>query len=309
MSRSKNWLLYGPFAAFGAFLVIWAFVWRAGAGLMQDSLALFAAAQAPQGVTVSYGPLTTRGFPFYLRGEVANFLIASQRDSYRCEKLFIDALPYAPGRIIFSCGGAQRVVANGRAWSIATQGARASIERDQKREWLAKLDGGPLTLEDRADRIAIAKAVINLAPTQKGADAYQLSARLTGVDAPKADLERLDIALTLAAADPAGVRTLTINGVEAHGEGAIIRGGGSLRIRPGSPAAGRIDAEIENPASLARALAKAGLISPDETQAAEAGFAMLAVASGGTLRAPIDIDGADIRIAGFKLSGVKTAQP
>ncbi len=305
MTKANRWLLYGPFSAFGIFLIVWAFIWRAGGDAMRESLAEFAATQSARGIAVDYLPLKARGFPFFLRAAVADFSIAQGEDRYECAKLFIDALPYAPDRIIFSCGVSQHVVRRGASWIVRAENARASIERDEARGWVLKAETGALKADNGADAVSLTRAVINVAPAAKNSDSLQASVRVVGFSSAIAEIERFDAAVSLSPADAAGGRTLALNGVEILANGSTMRGAGSLFLHKGASATGRIDAEIEKPAGLAHAFEKARLLEKDEAIAAEAGLGMLAVASGGVIRAPIDIANGEIRLAGVKLAELR----
>jgi hypothetical protein len=49
------------------------------------------------------------------------------------------------------------------------------------------------------------------------------------------------------------------------------------------------------------------MIDAEEARTAEAGLGMLAVAGGGTLRAPIDLTADEIRVAGIRIAKRKAA--
>jgi hypothetical protein len=309
MTNAKRWLLYAPIATLVVFLGLWALVWRAGEGIMRDRLAEFAATQASQGVDVEHGSLKTRGFPFFLRGEVPDFSIAKGADRYQCARLFIDALPYAPDRIIFSCGGDQRAWANGQEWLIRSEDGKASIERDKERGWMFKAESGAFVAESGPKKLSLTMAVVNVAPSLEDPATLQTSIRLVGAPASNPDADRLDVAATLSGPDPFGARLLTINGLEAISAGARLRGKGVFQIPANGAINGRIESEIENPAGVARTLEVAGVIDAVERARAEAGLGMLAVASGGVIRAPIEVSGGAIRIAGVELATFGKNQP
>lgn len=307
MTRTNRWFLYGPFLAFGVFLIFWGVLWRSGVAMMRERLAAFVEDAEAAGVAIRYGAVETKGFPFFLRGVVANFSATKRADRYDCAALTIDALPYAQDRIVFSCGGAQTLTTHGEIWTIRAADARAGVERDRDKGWIAKAETGAFAANSGRERISIERALVNIAPAALGSPALQGSLRGFGIAAAQFDVERIDAAFTLAPEDAGGMRKLSIDGVDIVGEGAKISGSGALFLRDGAPATGRIDADIERPAGLARAFEKARMIDAEEARTAEAGLGMLAVAAGGALRAPIDLTADEIRVAGVRIAKRKTA--
>ncbi|MEK7265436.1 MAG: DUF2125 domain-containing protein [Pseudomonadota bacterium] len=309
---ASRWFLYGPFIFAGVILAGYYLLWRSGAALMRESLDDFAAAQKTDGTIVAYEPLSARGFPFFLRGAVENFSIARGADSYRCAKLFIDALPYAPDRIIFSCGGAQQVAKAGEVWTINAKDARASVERDQKRGWLAKLETGAASAFNNDIEASVSRAIVNLAPSDEGDGRIDASFRIVGLGVTRPAsgyaVDRIDAAATvLGGADG---QTVKIHGLEAVSGQTIVKAEGEIAIPAGENLHGRLNARVEKPAGLAQTLSDAGLLDANDAKTAQTALAMLTVASGGALAAPIDFANDEVRLAGLKIAQLKrTAQP
>jgi len=304
---ANRWFLYGPFLFAGAILAGWFVLWRTGAGIMRSSLDEFAAAQKADGVIVEHEPLSARGFPFYLRGVVENFSIASGPDRYQCARLFIDALPYAYDRVIFSCGGDQHLSRADGVWTINAKDARASVQRDSERGWLAKIDTGAATAFNDDVEASVSKAIVNFAPEKAGADRFDLSLRVVGfgVTRPASGyaVDRLDAAATVS--DGASGRVVEIRGLEAVIGDTILKADGEIAVPPGGSARGRLDARVEKPAGLAQTLSDAGLLDDRDAKTAQAALAMLAVASGGAVAAPIVLENDEVRLAGFKIARLK----
>lgn len=306
---ANRWFLYGPLIGAAIVLGCWFLLWRAGAATMRASLDEFAAAQAENGLAVAYEPLRTRGFPFFLRGAAENFSISRGEERYQCARLYIDALPYAPDRIIFSCGAEQRLITPDGAWTLEAKDARASVERDKDRGWLAKIESGKASAFHNDIEVSADRAIINVAPGAPGDGRIDASVRIVsfGVTRPASGyaFDRIDVAATVSGGGAAGGRIVEIHGFEAVISETVVTAKGEISLAAGGNARGRLDARIEKPAGLAHTLADAGLLDERDAKSAEAGLAMLAVASGGAISAPIEFDGGEVRLAGVKLADLK----
>ncbi len=303
MTRANRWFLYGPFALAGVVLLGWFMMWRSGADAMRRGLAEFSSQAALQGAVIAHQPLKARGFPFFLRGAVADFTATTKDRHYACGRLYLDALPYAPDRLVLSCGGEQLVASRDRTWRLDAEDARASVARDKERGWMIRVETGALSATSGSERILVGAATVNIAPSAVDPATLQASLRILAVEAIGLfAVERLDAAASLGPADSAGERRLDIRGAELVVNGATLKAQGILMFAPGAAARGRLDAELQKPVGLARALASVRLLNADEAKAAEAGLAMLAVASGGIIRAPIEWDKGEVRLAGVRIA-------
>jgi len=301
--------LYGPFLVAAIALCAWFFVWRAGADSMREALFDFAEAQEANGAKVDHEPLRAKGFPFYLRGAVGKFSIVSGDDAYECENVFVDALPYQLDRIIFSCGGVQRATIDGMIWTISAPEARASVEKDRKRGWIIRTQSGAVKAESNAGRYAFDSLNLNFGPDKDDPAAFDISLRALGVEiskAPETRIDRLDAAIRLSPVDAFSNRRINVLGFEAQIDESLLKAEGALVNRAGS-IEGRLDANLEKPVGLARAIANFGSLTEEETRAAEAGVAMLAVASGGAIAAPIVIENGEVSLAGLMLGRIGRA--
>ena len=304
---ASKWFLYGPFIVAGIILAGWFMLWRSGAALMRDSLDDFAAAQKADGTIVAHEPLSARGFPFFLRGAVEDFSIARGADRYQCARLFIDALPYAPDRIIFSCGGEQQVTVAGGVWTIDAKDARASVERDSERGWLAKIETGKTIAFNHDIEATVSGAIVNLAPAPAGDESIDASLRIAGLGVTRPAsgyaVDRIDAAATVSG-DAEG-RIIRIRGLEAIIGETTVKAEGEVAIKRGDSARGRLNARVEKPAGLAQTLSDAGLLDEKDARTAQTALAMLAVASGGEIAAPIDFQNDEVRLAGLKIARLK----
>lgn len=303
MTGPNRWFLYGPFALAGVLLFGWFLMWRSGADAMRRGLAEFSAHAALQGAVIAHQPLRANGFPFYLRGVVADFSATTKDGHYACGRLYLDALPSAPDRLVLSCGGEQLVASRKKTWRLDAEDARASIARDEERGWMIRAQTGAASATSGAERVTVGAATVNIAPRAGDPATLQASLRLLAVEAVGLyAVDRFAAAASLGPADSAGERLLDVHGAELVVNGATLKAQGILAIAPGGARRGRLDAELEKPVGLARALASARLLSADEAKAAEAGFAMLAVASGGVIRAPIEWEKGEVRLAGVRIA-------
>jgi hypothetical protein len=209
--------------------------------------------------------------------------------------------------VILSCAGAGRALIGGRTFTIEAKDARASIEKDKERSWIAKLVTGPADISDGSGRWSLDAATINIAPSSSDLRQFDLSARLFGVESASVaettwSIARLDAAVSLSPKETDGARALIAHGIAAAFTGALVRLAGTLVLAANGAPTGRLDAQIEKPVGLVRAIEGAGLLAGEEARAAEAGLAMLAVASGGTLSAPLDFEDGEVRLAGVRIA-------
>lgn len=312
--RISRAYLYIPFAVAGVLLAVWFAIWNVGAATMRAKLEKFAVDRAADGGEVSYSPLRTRGFPFYLRGSADGFTVSDGRNVYSCERLFIDALPYSPKRIIFSCGGAQTISTGGADWTVDARDLRASLERDDERGWLARIETGAAGMTDGAVQFSVENAVVNLTPREAGSEAMEAAmrvSRFTAADASRRQLVgRLDAAAVINDKEADASRLVDIVGFEAKLDDATFSANGHLRIASGEELTGRFDTRIENPAGVATTLANLKILKEKDAKFAGAALALLADASGGAITAPVELTTDSVAIAGIRIQRAeKRRQP
>ncbi len=307
MTPRGRWFLLAPFALAGLVLLVWYGVWRAGAAAMRAALADFAADEAADGGAVAHAPMRARGFPFFLRGEADDFSIARGKYRLDAETVYLHASPFDLRRIVFSSAPSLRLQTPSGVWTIRTEGARASIEQAEG-AWLFKAEAARLEGVSGETRVSTGRGVVNVAPDAAGA--YRISFRILGADIRNArgdtSIARLDAALTAANEPP----RLAIHALDGEIGPARLGLSGALARDGAGFAAGRLDASIENPASLLEALTVLGAVKPDKARTIEAGLALLGAAGGGRIAAPVEFANGETKLAGVKIaSAPRLGQP
>lgn len=310
--RKKTWLyLYLPFAIAGVVVVAYALLWLQGAKTMRRSVEDWAQDQRDNGLAVSYGEIKTGGFPFFLRATVSEADIAEPgRWRWKTERLAIDALPYDLHRLIFSPLGDQRFESPDLGiWRAQAENIRASIAADRERGWKFSLDvsNGAARREDRSGQVTVTRLLVDVAP-----NSVDPAITETSLHAADLDLKDGERALSLSIVDAA----LGFAQAVAPGEALLVR---QLGIKAGETRlaatgvvgldadgypAGAVDAEIENPAGVAKLLADAGVLTQSESDTVGAGLALMALATGGKLAAPIVFQHGMVKIGKFKLGNL-----
>lgn len=317
-SRANRLFLYGPFALAGALLLIWFYVWRNGAAAIEKSLAEFV--QAQEGVTITYAPVVFRGFPFFLRGAAADFSISGDVGRYDCAKLYIDAQPFGRNRVIFSCGGEQTIRYADALWRIDAPQARASIDKDPARAWIARLDSGAASATTGAAAVSVSSFILNAAPSIEDPELTDVSFRMLEFANAKGDrawrLARFDAAASLAPRS-GGQRRITLAGADIATADGYLFATGWIAARDGALKDGRLDARLENPTAIAQTLAEAGLLPRSADQKANAMTALdllahnanLADGANGVAAQSIEIDGGVARLGDVVIAVWKKDQP
>lgn len=281
----------------------YAAAWSAGAAAMRKQIVLFADAPGP--IAVDIGSLRTKGFPFFLRGEVRAVRIESGALAWRTPELAIDALPVNPRRFVFTSVNPQSLdLGRWGAYEIVSEGARASLERR----------GAGLVADAQADSI-IAKptrgaagltlkgVLFKAAPPETGSGALQASFFAGAFElsnkgrTAKGEKLLLDIV-----AD--GRREADIRRLMLETSGASVELHGVVTIDANGYPQGVLDAALKNPKGFAAFLADLGAIDGDESRAAGAALALAAIATGGEIRAPIELKEGAARIAGVKIAAL-----
>lgn len=316
----RRWL-YIPFAIAAVIVFAYFLLWRAGAVQMKAAAEAWVEDQRAAGLEVSHGAMKASGFPFFLRVEIeAPEIAAPDVWRWRGEELFLDALPYDLDKLIFSPEGEQILWADGYGeWRARAADIRASIERDSARGWrfAMNIDGGEAVSADNAARISLAALVADLAPAPDEPATLSLNLAAEGVKSMAAghnygpgDIRTM---ITLSHTDwltpPAPAAqwrdaggSLAITGLSAEFEDATLSLAGALNLDAASYPAGRLQAEIANPAGFAALLGQAGALSEQDAEAAAAGLTLMSFATGGKLSAPIEFKNGEAQIAGVKLA-------
>lgn len=282
---------------------VYAAAWSAGAAAMRKQIALFADTPGP--IDVDIGSLRTKGFPFFLRGQVKAVRIESGAVSWRTPELAIDALPVNPRRFVFTSVNPQSLdLGRWGAYEIVSEGARASLERR----------GGGLVADAQADSI-IAKptrgaagltlkgALFKAAPPEAGSGTLQASFFAGAFELSNkgrtAKGEKLLLDIVAVGAGEADIRRLML-----ETSGASVELHGVVTIDADGYPQGVLDAVMKNPKGFAAFLADLGAIDAGDSRAAGAALALAAIATGGEIRAPIELKEGAARIAGVKIAAL-----
>lgn len=308
--KASRWLLYGPLIAGGVLLLGYFALWLQGAQAMRRSVEAWAEDQRAAGLDVSYEDVRARGFPFYLRGVVAAPAIADRATGarWRADVLYIDAIPLALERLVFSASNPQTLdLGGGGVWNIEAEDARASIEQDKSRGWVVNAQSGPAALarDDGGRRFRFDAALLRVAPSLDADGALEASLILGGVagDTESGSFEAARLEAFLEVDDPSKPGPeIRIRGLSFETEGARASFSGALSLDSNGYPAGVLETEISNPAGLARALEKLGALTPAESEQAAAALTLAALAGGGKISGPTQLRGGAAYIAGVKIA-------
>lgn len=325
-SISRRWL-YIPFAIAGVFFFAYYLLWRFGAGEMEKAVDQWVEDQRAMGIEVSHEAITRDGFPFFLRLHIDQPMIAApEAGRWRAERLSIDALPYDLTRVIFSPTGAQELfVKDYGAWRIDADGIKASIASDKNRGWVFSVTVGEAKAQSLSSgaSAAIDSLIFDLAPDAAAPTTLALTLSAGGLEVNAPDtafhLAELNTVLNLTRTDllsgPDPISqwrdaggALVVGGLTAEIEETKFSVSGEIGLDAADYPAGRLDAEIANPAGLAQWLGAAGALSEEEATSAGAGLTLLTIASGGKISAPIDFGNGAAEIAGVKLANLPAAR-
>ncbi len=325
-SISRRWL-YIPFAVAGVIFFAYYLLWRIGAGEMEKSVVQWIADQRAMGIEITCDAITRDGFPFFLRVHIDQPRIAApEAGRWRGERLSIDALPYDLTRVIFSPTGAQELYVEGYGdWRINAGDIKASIASDKNRGWVFSVTIGNAKARSLSDgaNAAIDSLIFDLAPDIAAPTTLALTLAAAGLKINASDtafhLAELNTVLNLTRTDllsgPDPISqwrnaggALVVGGLTAEIEETRFSVSGEIGLDAADYPAGRLQAEIANPAGLAEWLGAAGALSPEEATSAGAGLTLLAIAGGGKISAPIDFSNGAAEIAGVKLANLPPAQ-
>lgn len=326
--RPSRLYLYLPFAIAGVIVAAYGLLWLQGAKEMHKSVDSWVEDQRETGLAVSYRKISTGGFPFFLRATIDDVDIAdADRWRWRTDHLAVDALPYALDRLIFSPLGEQRFEGRGLgAWRAQAEDVRASVANDSARGWLFSLEisNGAAQSETEASQASVSKFLINVAPDAEDPGFIEISLHTS--DIAIEDGERslsvtlLDMAVGLSqtaamaeSEDPATAwreagGALYLRGFGMKAEGTTLMAEGVLGLDTEGYPAGAVGAVIENPAGVAKLLQGAGILTKQESEAVGAGLALMALATGGKLAAPVDFQDGQARIGKIKLADLPRIQ-
>jgi len=316
---SRKWLIAAWIGA-GVIVAAYYALWRYAAGEMETAVNDWVAEQRAAGLYVDHGAIKRDGFPFFLRVQIAAPHIEQPGVfSWRAEALSLDALPHDLNRLIFSPSGAQSFVAEGYgAWTYAAESIRASIAADKQREWIFSMNIERATADETGGASSsLESLVFDLTPAI--GDPTTLTLNLVGrgyevrAGQKTVAVDGLEMSLSLSDVDALGQSgaaadwrnaggALTVHGLNALIDETSLSAHGSMSLDELSLPAGTMTTTLEKPAGLVAALANGGALTQEEADAATAGLALVAMAQGGRIEAPIELHAGAVTIAGVKVA-------
>ena len=321
-SISRRWL-YIPFAVASALLFAYYLLWRIGAGEIEKAVDRWIDDQRAMGIEITHEAITREGFPFFLRVHIDQpKIVASGIGRWRAERLFVDALPYDLTRVIFSPTGAQELyVEDYGDWRIDAADIKASIASDKNTGWVFSVSVGDAEARNLSDgaSAAIDKLDFDLAPSAAAPTTLSLNLAAAGLDVDGSGaafhLAELNTVLSLTQSDllsgpkpasqwRAAGGALIVSGLIAEIENTKFSVSGEIGLDAADFPAGRLEAEISNPAGLSHWLGATGALSLEEAASTGAGLTLLSIAGGGKITAPIELKNGAAEIAGVKLANL-----
>ena len=286
---------------------------------MEKTAAQWIEDQRALGYDISHNGISRKGFPFYLRLKVdAPKVTTPEGWRWHAPIFFVDALPYDLTRVIFSPYGEQTLYLDGNEkWIMNAEEAKASIGVDKNRGWFFSLSIKNGLASNGTDKGSIAQLDLDLAPSAIDISTLTLMLIATGAGGQSDDanwaLDQLNLAVDLTHADllpltdgidlwRANDGKLVVKALEAQEETGTVRLKGAVTIDEADYPAGRLEAEITNPAAITSWLADAKVISPQEAETTGAQLTLLAIAGGGKIQAPIEFADGAATVSGVALA-------
>lgn len=317
----SRWWLYGPLIAGAVIFALYAALWLEGAQQMRRSIAMWADDQRAAGLEVRYDAVKTEGFPFFLRGAVNDVSIGDGGAwRWRAPKLFIDALPLAPDRLIFSARDEHAVdIAGAGRWRIDAPDGRASIQNDNKRLWIVDIESGAsrLARADGDEEFDADHFLMTIAPAEENHQTIEASLAISNLSAQMSAsaFHAPSVGAMIAVRNSTALETsprawrdaggaLELRRVVINAEDAKLTLSGDLTLDSQGRPAGSLQVEAVNPGNLARALGEAGVINAKEAETIAATLTLASLAGGGVLRAPLVLKDGAASIAGVRIAAL-----
>ncbi|MEL6113187.1 MAG: DUF2125 domain-containing protein [Pseudomonadota bacterium] len=305
--------------AFGLYTVFWFM----GARTIKKSVVAFVEEQRAAGSVLTHGAIKSEGFPFLLRTRIDDIdWQMPDAGQWRADALYIDALPYAFDRVIFSPQGTQSLsvptlAAPYQNWTGSGETIRASIGRDAHTGWAFILELKTLLLAANANpaRLTLADLIVNIHPDQSDGDTLlltalsgdlqwtegQAKARLTAVELEAAltDYLTLDLEAPQVWADNGGM--IRLDRLRIADDPAQLTATGRLGLDPAGQPRGQIETVLEKPAPFLETMTSLGLIDTDNRAAISGGLAMASLAGGGRIKSVFMIEKGAVLMDGVPL--------
>ena len=153
-----------PFGLFGAFFLVYSFVWLVSAGVMKDEIAAFAVREDERGRSFTYDDINVAGYPMSLRAKIAD---ASWTDGgefgLTSSELQVIALPYDVSRILFAPQGERTITLLGSTYDLDAENFLFSIERG-----FAVAEGQSFSLVNDERTVTFSNLIINRQTLSEG---------------------------------------------------------------------------------------------------------------------------------------------
>ncbi|WP_411819100.1 DUF2125 domain-containing protein [Hyphococcus formosus] len=314
----RRWL-YVPYAVAGIIVIAYYFLWQAGASEMKKAIGNWAADQREIGIDVQYDALKSDGFPFFLRVHVENPKIITQGGeiSWYTERLSLDALPYDLNKLIFSSRTEQVTFIDGFGeWRTTAEDFRFSIANDKDHGWKFAATINSLRANRPQDNqtVELETLLLGLMPETEGGSTLVLSMKLEELTKLHGQ-ERIDLAnmralIALTQTDLLDDQALwrenggalVISGLEAQIEQSKLAVAGQITLDENNAPAGQLNTEITAPAAMIKAIEKLDLLSKDDAEQLSASLTLAAIAGGGKISSPIELENGAASIAGTKIA-------
>ena len=297
---------------FGAYVV----VWNQSAQAMRKAVAAWTEDVREQGGAASFGEFKATGFPFFLRGALTAVSIGGGGWAWTAPRLFIDASPFEPDRLIFSAPDPHEIrLASGGRWRVDAPDGRASLAKDESRGWLLDVQSGPGRIEaiGGASSVSASSFLLSAAPNPLDRSRVFFGVDARGIEAVQGERRiSIDAAeIALAVGNLGGARSLRawrdtggkveVQRLRLEAAGAHAEFSGQLILDPDGYPAGTLKAEIVNPAPIAEILGAAGVIAKGDVASATAALSLAALAGGGRIAAPLTLEERAAHVAGVRL--------
>ena len=304
-------------------LALHAVGWRAGANVMTQRVDKWIADQRAAGMDVTHGNIKVGGYPFLWRARIDEPSIGDDRVwRWRADQLSVAYALWAPQSVTLSPNGGQRVDASGaHPISINARRTRAVISAGSHGAWSLRLDAGAASISpSNGATIAIGRGRIDI--SQPSSDSTRIDF-IIALERGFADVndERIEAPLLSAEGAVTAVHAVAsadtwrlsggvvrLDRAETVIEDSVGRFDGAVSLdETGSPA-GLINVTLERPAGFARALGKSGLVTAEQAQLAEGALVMAALAQGGVINGPLQLERGEAKFAGVRLGGLPIVQ-
>lgn len=327
--RRRRTFLYAMMAISIVLCVIYTLLWMMGARGIKTAIHDFVIEQRANGMIVEHGAVTSKGFPFLLRTRIENVHMGQDALwDWRSEAVFIDALPYALDRMIFSAVGDQRVhLDQGQApfniWTGRGATLRASIASKKDTQWafVLQIEQASFISQKGEATMSADKLVVNIAPlarelTSIGASlaADKLSWQRKNVT-PRVNvpIDRTEIALNISHTDELGddgdLRqwgamggVLTLDHFVINDLPATLSAAGFVGVNENGQANGQFNTVLSKPANFLTSLDQLGLVPPNQKDALTTGLAISSFAGGGTIKTLFEIRGGQVLANGAPIA-------